>query len=222
MKENYINVTFIIDSSGSMIPSTNDVINGFLSTIEEQKKVDNGKCTVSLYTFNKNVKEVYIGKDVNEIDSIDYVANGCTAMLDGIGTAIDNVGKWLADMQEDERPSKNLVVIMTDGRENSSVKYSYDKIKEMIKHQEDKYSWSFIYMGTDVTSLNDVEKMGIRTRAFSSRNDYATNYSVINNAASIYRTTDVRCASATMDAFLCAESDMMTAKYEKENNIKIK
>ena len=95
MKDNFIHVCFIIDSSGSMWQSTDDVIGGFNRTIKEQKDVKNGKCSVSLFKFNDTVEEVYVGKDVNEIDGIEYKAGGCTAMNDGIGTAITKIGEWL-------------------------------------------------------------------------------------------------------------------------------
>ena len=126
-------------------------------------------------------------------------------------------------MKEEERPSKNLIIIMTDGQENASKEYSFDRIKEMIKHQEEKYNWTFMYMGTDITSMEDVKKLGIKMSAFSSRKDYASNYTVVNEATKLYRSLkcDVASASATMDAFLSTEADAMTTKYEAENNIKL-
>lgn len=222
-KDNYINITFVIDKSGSMYQSTNDVIGGFKSTIEEQKNIKDGKCTVSLFTFDSEVKEVYLGKDVNEINDFEYNAGGLTAMNDGIGIAIDKVGKWLADMNEEDRPSKNLVVIMTDGAENNSKEYSFDSVKEMIKHQEEKYNWTFMYLGTDITSIEDVKKLGIKMSGFSSRKDYASNYSIVNEASTLYRcaNTDAVSAGVTMDAFLSSTVDTMTKKYESENNIKL-
>ena len=221
MKENFIHVCFIIDASGSMFASTQDVIGGFQSTIEEQKKVTNGKCAVSLFQFDNEVHEVYLGKDVNEIDSLTYKADGLTAMNDGIGTAITKVGEWLSNMDESERPSKNLIVIMTDGAENASKEYDFKTIKEMIKHQEEKYNWSFIYMGTDLTTKEDVDKLGIRMSAFSSRKDYSSNYSVVNEATTMYRTLscDVSSAAATMDSFLSETANEMNLKYEKERGI---
>ena len=223
-KNNFIHVCFIIDESGSMYRSTDDVIGGFKSTIEEQKKIEDGKCAVSLFKFNGCVNEIYLGKDVNEIENLEYIAGGCTAMNDGIGTAIDKVGKWLSDMNEEDRPSKNLIVIMTDGAENASKEYSFDRVKEMIKHQEEKYNWTFMYMGTDITSMKDVKSLGIRMSAFSSRKDFASNYSIVNEATKMYRTlkADAYTASATMDAFLSTSANEMTTKYETENNIKIK
>ena len=87
---------------------------------------------MSLFKFNNDVNEVYLGKDVNEINEIDYTAHGCTAMNDGIGTAIDKVGKWLSDMKEEDRPSKNLIIIMTDGQENASKEYSLYALSSLM------------------------------------------------------------------------------------------
>ena len=112
---------------------------------------------------------------------------------------------------------------MTDGAENASKEYSFDRVKEMIKHQEEKYNWTFMYMGTDITSMKDVKSLGIKMSAFSSRKDFASNYSVVNEATKMYRKlkADAYTASATMDAFLSTSANEMTTKYETENNIKI-
>ena len=221
MKDNFIHVCFIIDSSGSMWQSTDDVIGGFNRTIKEQKDVKNGKCSVSLFKFNDTVEEVYVGKDVNEIDGIEYKVGGCTAMNDGIGTAITKIGEWLSNMEESERPSKNLIVIMTDGQENASKEYTFSSVKDMIKHQEEKYNWTFVYMGTDLTSMDDVNKLGIKMSAFSSRKSLANNYNVVNEATTMYRNCDsVVSSQATMD-WLSDATCRMSAEYEKERGIKL-
>lgn len=223
MKDNFIHVCFIVDESGSMSLSKSDVIGGFENTIKEQKELKEGKCSVSLFTFNSNVKQIYLGKDVNEITTIDYHPNGMTAMNDGIGTAIDSVGKWLSDMDESERPSKNLIVIMTDGAENYSKEYTFDKVREMIKHQEDKYNWSFIYMGTDLTNMDDVNNLGIKMSSFSSRSDLNKNYSVVNEATKMFRcaaSTSEGCV--TMDSWLECEVTKMSNEYETKTGIKLK
>ena len=123
MKDNFIHVVFVIDESGSMTTSQSDVIGGFKRVVDEQKAVKDGTCAVSLFKFSDKVTEVYRGKDVNEVEYLDehtYAPGGMTAMNDGIGVAIDNIGKWLDGMKESEKPEKNLVVIMTDGMENAS------------------------------------------------------------------------------------------------------
>lgn len=217
MKTNYINVVFVLDESGSMWESTKDVIGGFNKVVEEQKKVVDGKCTVCLYKFNNNATEVYVGKDVNEIEGVEYFAGGMTSLYDGVGKAITNVGKWLADMNEDERPSKNLVVIMTDGEENNSTEYTKQQIKEMIEHQTTKYNWEFVYMGTDITNSHDAKSLGISKMSFSSRNKYANNYDIVNCSLSAYRCeADLESAQATMDSILTTSLNCVTAEYEAE------
>ena len=91
--QEWINLVFCIDKSGSMYPSTSDVIGGFNKIINEQKAVKDGKVTVSLYTFNEKVTEEYLGVDINDIQEFKYSAGGSTAMNDGLGVAIDNVGE---------------------------------------------------------------------------------------------------------------------------------
>lgn len=226
MKDNFLHICFIIDSSGSMYGSKSDVIGGFKQTIDEQKSNKNGDVSVSLFTFNDTVTELYLGKDINDIKELDYNPNGMTAMNDGIGVAIDKVGKWLNDMDENQRPSKNLIIIMTDGKENSSREYKLDTVKEMIKHQEEKYNWSFVYMGTDITSSKDADNLGIKVKTYGSREMFKNNYDIINKAVNTYRCCSVTMDSCAADAKL-AESLIVdtvanTELYESQLGTKIK
>lgn len=223
MKAGFIHVCFVLDKSGSMWGSESDVKGGFASVIKEQKALTDGSCSVSLFEFDGKVNEVYIGKDVNEIDetNLDYSPGGSTAMNDGICTAIDTIGKWLSDMPEDERPEKNLIVIMTDGEENSSKEFKIEQVKEKIKHQTEKYNWSFVYMGTDITDktyANTIfEGATGCVSSFTSRDNHMANYSVINNASKCYRSmvsADLDTKYATMNCFLAAETDKLTSDFE--------
>ena len=224
MKENFIHVCFIIDESGSMSGTESDIIGGFKKVIDEQKANKDGKCAVSLYKFASEVSKIYIGKDVNDVDYLDeksYRPGGCTAMNDAIGTAIDEIGKWLDAMDEAEKPEKNLIVIMTDGEENSSVEYSFDKVKEMIKHQEDKYNWSFVYMGSDLTDATDANSLGFSVRAYSNKADYMKNYEIINSAVSGYRGAcgPAGAKGAVLNDVLTAQATMLTEEYASDLGI---
>lgn len=222
MKDNYINVVFCVDESGSMYRSLEDVVGGFKSVVDEQKRVKEGKCTISLYTFASDVREIYLGKDVNEIEGIDYYPCGNTAMNDGIGTAIDKVGKWLSDMKEEDRPSKTLFVIMTDGEENSSTEYTLKQVQDMIKHQTEKYNWDFMYIGTDITKSEAAQSLGITRMSFSSRKNYFKNYDMLNCAISSYKcASSLADADADMDSCLTRMSSEITDEYEQELGRKI-
>ena len=225
MKSNFIHVCFIIDESGSMGGSESDVIGGFKRVIDEQKAIKEGTCSVSLFKFATNVSEVYVGKDVNEVEYLDgkYVPGGMTAMNDGIGTAIDRIGKWLDGMNEDDKPEKNLIVIMTDGEENNSQEYSFEKVKEMIKHQEEKYNWTFMYLGTDITDASAAVSYGFKNRGYSSRANVTANYDVVNLSVSAYRTTsgNAYVKSMAIDQAITTGCADLTEDYENTSGVKI-
>lgn len=226
MKSNYIHVCFIIDESSSMFDSIGDVKGGFKKIIDEQKANKEGTCSVSAFRFASTVKHPdYIGRDVNEISNeLIYKPMGCTAMYDGIGTAIDEIGKWLNDMPEEERPEKNLIVIMTDGEENSSVEYQPSKVKEMIKHQEDKYNWTFLYIGTDISNTKDADRVGVNYKFAYTRSKLGKSYDTINTVLHCYRNTigDAALKASTMDSYLSATAASINSEYKEDTGIDIK
>jgi uncharacterized protein YegL len=172
------------------------------------------------------VADIDIKAEAKETNPLyQYTPRGCTAMNDGIGTAIDKIGKWLSDMPEDERPSKNLIVIMTDGEENSSKEYTLSKVQEMIKHQTEKYDWTFVYMGMDITNKQAADDLGIKSCSFVSKDSESLykNYSNISNSASCYRASAPGIdASEAMETYLINELDIDTTCYEAKTGIKIK
>ena len=219
MKSNLLHICFVLDESGSMYNSVDDVIGGFQKLIDEQKGEKNGECIISLYRFSGTVKKDYIGKPVNEVPKLYYSPGGCTAMNDGVGTAIDEIGKWLSDMNESERPSKNIIVIMTDGQENASKEYNFDTVKAKIKHQEEKYSWTFVYMGTNLQDLKDANRLGIKMRSVSGSRNIAANYSHIDTYAKALRSSTNAASVAAADALLTKQLCEDTTRYQVENNI---
>ena len=224
MKANFIHVCFVVDSSGSMTLSIDDVKGGFKKIIEEQKANTEGECAVSYFDFNSKVTEVYRGKNVKDINSeLEYTPFGMTALMDGVGIAIDTIGKWLNSMPEDEKPEQNLIVIITDGKENFSKEYSASRVREMIKHQQDKYSWNFVFLGADLTNIKDAIDLGIKTRGITTKASLGKSYDIVNYALSLYRNINGTKEQklATMDAYLCSSVDTMNDDYQKVTGIKV-
>jgi hypothetical protein len=146
---NLTEVIAIIDRSGSMNPYSSDTINGFNSFLKEQKALP-GKIKITLAQFDDKYQIDYDGIDINDVKDLDdktYVPRGWTALYDAVGRTINTVGARLAATKEEERPSKVIFLIITDGEENKSTEFTYDAIKSMVEHQISKYSWSFVYMG---------------------------------------------------------------------------
>ena len=219
MKSNLLHICFVLDESGSMYNSVDDVTEGFQKLIDEQRKEKNGECIISLYRFSDTVKKDYIGKPVDEVPRLTYSPWGCTAMNDGVGTAIDEIGKWLSDMDESERPSKNMIVIMTDGQENASKEYNFDTVKAKIKHQEEKYSWTFVYMGTNLQDLRDANRLGIKMRSVSDSRNITANYSYIDTYTKTLRNDSTAASVAVADALLARQLREDTTRYQVKNNI---
>ena len=224
MKANFIHVCFVVDSSGSMALSIDDVKGGFKKIIEEQKANTEGECAVSYFDFNSKVTEVYRGKNVKDINSeLEYTPFGMTALMDGVGIAIDTIGKWLNSIPEDEKPEQNMIVIITDGGENFSKEYSANRVREMIKHQQDKYSWNFVYLGADLNNVKDAIDLGIATRGVTTKSTLGKSYDIINSSISLYRNTSGTKDQKldTVNAYLSNSVDTMNDDYRKATGINI-
>jgi len=224
MKENFIHVCFVIDSSGSMCGSEADVIGGFKRVVDEQKANENGSCVVSVIDFNSYPEVVCVGKDVNDIDSdLNYTVGGGTALLDAIYIGIEKAHEWNMAQDEPDRPEKTMVVIMTDGGENCSRKYGRQVVKDKIAEMETEFGWSFVYLGADLTNVNDASSLGIKTRGVSTKSAMMSNYDMVNTAVSAFRgaTGDSQVKYATMDMVMGDAVETLNANYETSTGIKI-
>ena len=172
MKNSITELVFILDKSGSMAGKEQDTIGGFNSMIEKQKNTE-GKTYVSTVLFSNQSTVLHDRKDLNEIEPItekDYFVDGCTALLDAIGGAIHHISNIHKYDREEDVPEHTLFVITTDGMENASREYTYDKVKEMIK-QKEECGWEFLFVAANIDAAATAERMGICC-------DRAANYDV--------------------------------------------
>lgn len=196
VKKDLTEIVCIIDKSGSMWPLKDDVIGGFNNFLEEQKKVK-GKAKITTTVFDTTYEILYNGKSLNEVEPLNedtYAPSGMTALLDAVGRTVDEVGKRLKDTEEDKRPEKVIVVIMTDGEENSSKEYERKQIKEKIEHQQDKYKWEFVFLGANIDAFAEANSFGIsaiNTQQFAATGDgIKDTYCCMSNAVRSYREDD--------------------------------
>lgn len=129
--------------------------------------------------------------EVKPLTKDDYSARGGTALLDAVGRTIDNLGVRLSNTPEEERPEHVIFVITTDGEENSSMSYSLQKVREMIAHQQEKYSWQFIFLGANMDAVSEAGKLGISAK-------YAANFAPSRRGVSqMYRVAldEVMCSA---------------------------
>ena len=164
MSKGLTEIIYILDRSGSMAGLEADTIGGFNSMMEKQKKTGE-RALVSTVLFD-NVSEVI--HDRVPIDKIEkmtdeqYCVRGCTALLDAVGGAIHHIGNVHKYARKEDRPDKTIVIITTDGMENASSRYSREKIEKMVKRQQEKYGWEFIFIGANIDAYAEASKFGIR------------------------------------------------------------
>lgn len=162
MNMNLTEIIFLIDRSGSMSGLEADTIGGFNSFIDKQKQMD-GNVVVTTVLFDNKYELLWSGISAEKVKltSKEYFVRGSTALLDAVGKTILDVGYRLANTSEEEKPGKVIFVITTDGMENSSKEFTHKKIKELTKHQQEKYNWKFIYLGANIDASKEASSMGI-------------------------------------------------------------
>lgn len=156
MKMNLTEIIFLMDRSGSMRGLESETIGRFNALIEKQKQME-GKTIVTTVLFDDEYELLWSGINAENIilTSKEYFVRGCTALLDAVGKTIIDVGCRLSNTQADERPANVIFVITTDGMENASKEFTYDKVKKLIKHQQEKYNWEFIFLGANIDAAKE-------------------------------------------------------------------
>ena len=163
MRQDYCDITLVLDESGSMEPLENDTIGGVNKFLSDQRKQP-GKCVCSIMKFNHEDHPVFTGRPIQEAPDLTtgtYSPNGNTALLDALGRAITEAGDRFRAMAETERPGKVIVVVITDGEENSSRRYTKSQVKEMIERQTNTYKWEFVFLGANIDAFAEAGGLGI-------------------------------------------------------------
>lgn len=152
-----------------------DTIGGFNGFLEKQCRHE-GETLVTTVLFDDEVETLCSGADARNMTLTreNYYVRGTTSLLDAIGRTILEVGNRLSRTDEASRPGNVIFVITTDGMENSSVEFTYPRVKELIRHQEEKYRWQFIFMGANIDVAKEAQSLGIQE-------DQAFNFEATNN-----------------------------------------
>jgi uncharacterized protein YegL len=187
-KKEKVEVVFIMDRSGSMGGLEADTIGGFNAMLAKQKEESNDIIwsTVLFDHISEVIHDRLPVDEVRELDDDTYYVRGSTALLDAVGGAIHHIGNVHKYAREEDRPSKTLFVITTDGMENASVIFDYRRVKRMIERQQKKYGWEFIFLGANMDAVSVAGRMGIApersARFHNDRIGIARNFSVISES----------------------------------------
>ena len=193
MKKGLTELVFILDRSGSMHGLEADTIGGFNSLIERQRS-EPGEALVSTVLFNDKTQVLHDRARLDEVQPIterEYRVGGCTALLDAIGGAIHHIGNVHKYARSEDVPEHTLFVITTDGLENASKRFGYEKIRRMIERKKEQYGWEFLFLGANMDAVKEAARFGISSdRAVRFENDaqgVAVNYHVVSETVSRMR-----------------------------------
>lgn len=159
----------ILDKSGSMSSVRDVTISGFneqIQTIQSlEKKYPNQKYFVSLLTFNDEIQENYIDRPASEIPEItvkDYQPKNGTALLDAMGFGISKLEDKLSpDMNDSNKIVTAVIIVMTDGQENSSKTWSIPKVKELVDRLSKNDKWTISFIGANQDAVLMGSSLGV-------------------------------------------------------------
>ena len=131
--------------------------------IEKQKK-EAWEALVSTVLFSNESSVLHDRVDLRKIEPMtdqQYFVGGCTALIDAIGGAIHHIGNIHKYARPEDVPEHTMFVIMTDGMENASHRYSSDKVRQMIEHEKTEYGWEFLFIGANIDAVSTAKRFGI-------------------------------------------------------------
>ncbi len=192
MEKKHTELVCILDKSGSMSGLESDTIGGFNTLINNQKK-EEGEVVVTTVLFDTYYTILHNRIPLKEVELLsekDYTASGTTALLDAVGSTIDHLSKHITQLEDLEYPAV-LVVIITDGEENSSSKYTLKSVKKSIEFYKEHHTWEFIFLGANIDAFQAAQNLGIARERASSYHADATgvniNYDVLSQSVSKIR-----------------------------------
>lgn len=217
MKKGLTEIVFILDRSGSMAGLEADTIGGYNSMLAKQKK-EKGEAVISTVLFDDRTEILHDRKNIQNVERItdeEYYVRGGTALLDAVGGAIHHISRIQKEMPEEERPEKTLFIITTDGLENSSRWYSYEKVKRMVEKKKKRNHWEFVFLGANIDAVEVAGRFGVAAnRAVRYESDSvgtALNFTIMSKMVSC-----ARASSSAEDMEEAFDNDDMLAPIQAD------
>lgn len=209
MRHDLTDITLVVDRSGSMQAIRDDAQGGVNALLADQAQQP-GQALITLVEFDTEYAFVHRGVPAADVPPYALVPRGSTALLDAVGRAINETGARLAAMPEGQRPGLVVMVIATDGHENSSREFTRDQVREMIEHQQTVYNWQFTFLGADAASFAEAGAMGIAASGVAQYDPKKISAAYAGTSAKLSRMREqTRTGQAVSNEFTDDERDEM-------------
>lgn len=157
-------LALVVDRSGSMQTIYRDMNGAIANLLTEQEALD-GAIDLSVLTFDDTYEWTHRNVNLHDEKAHGFekpwiVPRGMTALHDAVGATVTALGAQFAALEEGDRPGKVIVVVVTDGGENSSREYTGEQIKALVKQQTDEWGWTFLYLAANVDAFATGATMG--------------------------------------------------------------
>lgn len=164
-------ILLVVDRSGSMAGKEADTEGGIAHLLAEQAK-EPGLTTVSLVQFDHVIETVYEGRDINNVPPYKLDPRGGTALLEAIGASMTDLQVKIKALPKAERPDEVIVVVASDGEENSSKKeWPIGRVRALIQRRtarrlspadgKAKRRWTVLFIGADIDAFTVAASMGV-------------------------------------------------------------
>jgi uncharacterized protein YegL len=181
-------IGMVVDRSGSMSACRDEMQDGLEKFFEKQRGIEGKDVKATLAQFDTEYELVYPPTPIKDVPTYRLVPRGSTALLDAMGRFITEVGADLAKMKESRRPSKVLIVVVTDGMENASREWTREgAVRELVQQQQRDYNWEFVFLGANMDAVREARNFGIHARSamtFDTANSGVTMDNLARNVVS--------------------------------------
>jgi uncharacterized protein YegL len=201
-------IAFLVDRSGSMASCKDDMQGGLNTLIKTQRK-EPGKAEVALAQFDTEYEILWQPQSIKKVGKYELHPRGSTALLDGMGRFITEIGESLAKRDEEDRPGKVIMCIVTDGYENSSKDWNREQVRKLVQKQRDQWQWEFVFLGANMDAVKEGASLGIQrdtsitytpanaSNVYASTSSLVSNYRVAGAAAANFTDSDRKNAVTT-------------------------
>ena len=141
----YTALLLVVDRSGSMQAIRDDMVGGLESLLASQAVLP-GTLTVDIVAFDDEIEHQATFADPATL-RVRLEPRGMTALLDALGDSLEGFRSALSALPAHAQPATVQVVVVTDGHENASRRWTHERVTQLISGLTEDLGWDFVYLG---------------------------------------------------------------------------